>query len=185
MNLTNIKSLSKGSHKSKAEGACIMELVSLLANEPWSYRPECASDSITTFCIWINDEGDQKHRDKLLVLAPQIVGTKDHRKEAARAKLYAEYASWCKNQAAEYATEFAEYAEYAEYAAKSAKSAKYAEYAAKSAAKSAEYAKSAAEYAKSAAEFAKSAAEFAKSAAEFRVKLYDKAIKCLEKVLAV
>jgi hypothetical protein len=145
-----------------------MELVSLLANEPWSYRPECASDSITTFCIWINDEGDQKHRDKLLVLAPQIVGTKDHRKEAARAKLYAEYASWCKDQAtefaAEYATEFA--AEYADKYAKSA--AEFAEFAAEFAA---EYAD---KYAKSAAEFA-----------EFRVKLYDKAIECLEKVLAV
>ena len=156
--------LTKGQHKyskKPEDGACIMELVSYMANEPWSDAPQCASSSITSFCIWINDSGDQEHRDRLLVLAPKIINTRDYKKEPERANLFAEYALWCAGEAK---------------SAKSVKSA--AEYAAEYAAKSAEYA------AESATQSAQYAAEYAKSAA-FRKKLYGKAIKTLEKVLDV
>ena len=132
--MNTIKKLSIGNHESVEDGACIMELVSYMANEPWSDTPQCASPSITSFCIWINDSGDQEHRDRLLVLAPKIINTRDYKKEPERANLFAEYALWCAGEA------------------KSAKSVKYAaeyaEYAAESATQSAQYA---AEYAKSAA----------------------------------
>jgi hypothetical protein len=98
-----IQSLSVGSHKKQEDGACIMELVSLLANEPWSDRPLCADPAITYFCIWINDSGDQKHRDALLLLAPQIVGTRDFKKASARAKLFSDFAFWNADRAKQFA----------------------------------------------------------------------------------
>ena len=167
---TEIKSLSVGKHSSAEEGACVMEFVSLLANEPFSDRPRCASSSITSFCIWINDNGDQEHRDRLLVLAPRIVGTTDYKKEPARAKLYSEFAFWNMEKAKGFA--------------KAAKAASHAHASAEYAKNAAEYAKDAAKNAKNAAEYAKDAAEYAKDAA-FKKELYDKAIETLEKVLAV
>jgi len=154
----NLK-LSKGSH-SGTYGACVMELVSYLANEPWSDHPQCASKSITNLAIWINDTGDQTHRDILQELAGKIINTSDWKKEPARAKLYSKFALWCSKEAAKYAKYAAaeSAAKYAEYAAK------YAEYAAESAAKSAKYA----EY-----------------AAEFRQTLYKRAIETLVAAIEV
>jgi hypothetical protein len=182
----NIEKLSVGSHKSVEKGACVMELVSLLANEPWSDRPACASASITSWCIWINDSGDQAHRDILLSLAPQIVGTRDWKKEPARAALFSDFAQ----DMAKYAAEYAEYAaKYAKYAAESAAEyARSAKYAAESAAEYAEYAARSAEYAESAAESAAKSAEYAESAAKsaaFRKTMFDQAIEVLKKCLAV
>lgn len=119
----NIKKLSTGSHKSLDDGACIMELVSYLAKEPWSDHPQCASESITRFCIWINDSGDQSHRDELMTLAPKIINTRDWKKEPTRAAIFADYALWCSGEAkpyAKYATEYAKAAaEHAKAAAES------------------------------------------------------------------
>ena len=120
MNIQEIK-LSKGSHKGQNDGACIMELVSYLAKEPWSDHPACASESVTAFAIWINDSGDQSHRDQLLELAPKIVNTRDWKKEAKRASIFADYALWCAKE-----TGFAQYA--AQYAQSAAKSAQYPEF---------------------------------------------------------
>jgi hypothetical protein len=186
-----IEKLSTGAHKAQGTDnqACIMELVSVLANEPWSDRPACASPAITSFCIWINDSGTQAHRDKLLLLAPKIVGTKDYKKDPARAQFFAEYAKWCSERAAKSAAESAEWA--AKWAARSAEWA--AESAARSAAESAEsaeYAARSAEYAAESAESAEYAAKSAVSAesaewAKIKTIIFDKAIEALERVLAV
>ena len=167
-----IEKLSVGNHAGPEQGSCINEYVSFLAKEKWSDRPACMSRSISSFTMWINDKGDQKHRDTLMLMAPRLLNTVDFSKEAARAAIFSEFAFWN--------------AEKAQGFAKSAKSAKYAKYA-ESAAK---YAESAAEFAEFAkyAEFAAEYAEYAKSAksaAEFRIACYDKAIQTLEKVLAV
>src|ERR1700677_275045 len=98
--IENLK-LSKGSHTS-TDGACVMELVSYLANEPWSDHPQCASKSITVLAIWINDAGDQAHRDTLQELAGKIINTYDWKKEPARAKLYSEFALWCSKKVAKH-----------------------------------------------------------------------------------
>ena len=165
-----IEKLSVGSHVGPEQGSCINEYVSFLAKEKWSDRPACMSRSISSFTMWINDKGGQKHRDKLMLMAPRLLDTVDFSKEAARAAIFSEFAFWN--------------AEKAQGFAKSAKSAKYAKYA-ESAAEYAEFAK----YAEFAAEHAESAAESATEStakyAEFRVECYDKAIQTLEKVLAV
>ena len=158
-----IEKLSVGSHVGPEQGSCINEYVSFLAKEKWSDRPACMSRSISSFTMWINDKGGQKHRDTLMLMAPRLLNTVDFSKEAARAAIFSEFAFWN--------------AEKAQGFAKSAKSAKYAKYAAKSA----KYAQSAAKYAQSATE---SATESAAKYAEFRVECYDKAIQTLEKVLA-
>lgn len=98
IDLDNLK-LSVGQHEVPPEvggtEACVMELVSYLAGEPWTDHPECASKSLTCLAIAINDQGDQPHRDKLKELAPRLVSTLDVNKEPARANIYAEFAKWC------------------------------------------------------------------------------------------
>ena len=69
--------LSTGSHKSFESGACIMEMVSYLANEPWSDHPECACRALTAYAIKLNDSGDDEIRARLKSLAPRLIGTRD------------------------------------------------------------------------------------------------------------
>ena len=73
--------LKHGSHSSLDKGACVMELVSYIADEPWSDHPECACPVITSFMITWNDAlPDNKERDRLLApLIPKIVGTRGSR----------------------------------------------------------------------------------------------------------
>lgn len=73
--------LSTGNHRPPApeaepEAACVMELVSYLAGEPWSDHPACACRSLTEAAICANDRGPQWVRDRLQTLAPRIVGTR-------------------------------------------------------------------------------------------------------------
>ncbi len=189
MNLEKI-SLSSGKHSNIDHGACVMEMVSYLANERWSDHPQCASPSITSLAIWIKDNGDQEHRDVLKTMAPKIVNTKDWKKEPARAKIYAEFAQWASDRAREWA-KHTKHTEYAKFAAEDAmSSAKYSKFAAKTAEydKSIAYAIYAVEDAVSSAKYVKAAAEYtAKYAmyAEFRKTLYNKAIETLEKAITV
>jgi hypothetical protein len=193
-----ITTLTVGNHETPEQGACIMEFVSLLAHESWSDKPVCASKSITAFCVWINDNGDQSHRDKLLLLAPQIVNTRDWKKEAKRAKLFSEFALWNKEKAESFGKSAAKHTEFAECTAKyAAKSVESAAQSAKFAAESADYAECAAKYAIQSAEYVDSAAEATAryaldsveyampKSAKFKKKLYDKAIETLKAVLNV
>lgn len=67
--------LSTGSHASIENGACIMEMVSYLANEPWSDHPKCACPILTGYAIRLNDRSDDETREKLKAIAPKLVGT--------------------------------------------------------------------------------------------------------------
>ena len=78
--------LKKGSHKKLEDGACIMELVSYMANEPWSDHPKCACPVLTSMAIRINDRTDTETRQKLKPLIPLLLNTKaDSKTEIARA----------------------------------------------------------------------------------------------------
>ncbi len=67
----------KGSHPTREDGLCVMEAVALLAGEPHSDSPECASVVITKLAIWVNDScSDQLRNDLLRDLPWRIVGTK-------------------------------------------------------------------------------------------------------------
>ena len=69
--------LKKGNHTSFSKGACVMEMVAYIANEPWSDRPECACPTLTSFAITLNDRADDETRQLLKPLIPKLIGTRD------------------------------------------------------------------------------------------------------------
>ncbi len=68
--------LSKGKHTSPEEGACVMELASMLAGEQFSDHPGCACPVIGSFLRAYNDSIDDDHRQDLYAYASKIVGTR-------------------------------------------------------------------------------------------------------------
>jgi hypothetical protein len=68
--------LTSGSHESLENGACIMEMVSYFADEPWSDHPKCACPILTAYSIRLNDCFNDEHRQRLKEFIPVIVGTK-------------------------------------------------------------------------------------------------------------
>jgi hypothetical protein len=80
--------LSKGRHSSPDEGACVMELASMLAGEAFSDHPKSACPVIGSFLRTYNDSVDDERRQALYAHAAQVVGTRGS-KEVARAR--AEY----------------------------------------------------------------------------------------------
>ena len=69
--------LGAGKHSSPAEGACVVELASLLAREPFSDRPDCVCPVIAAFLRGWNDRSAYADRERLLrPYAQRIVGTR-------------------------------------------------------------------------------------------------------------
>jgi hypothetical protein len=68
--------LSKGKHASPAEGACVMELASMLAGEPFSDRPASVCPVIAGFLRAYNDRIDDERRQDLYRYAAEVVGTR-------------------------------------------------------------------------------------------------------------
>jgi len=81
--------LARGRHQSPDQGACVMELASMLAAEPFSDRPHTSSPVIGAFLRTYNDGLDDERRQDLYPLASLIVGT------AASRRVEAERASRC------------------------------------------------------------------------------------------
>ena len=69
--------LASGRHRSPAEGACVMELASMLAGEPFSDRPRSVSAVIGGFLRTYNDGLDDERRQDLYAYAAEVVGTSD------------------------------------------------------------------------------------------------------------
>lgn len=67
--------LSRGKHGSPHEGACVMELASMLAGEPFSDRPRSVCPVIGAFLRIYNDRLDDERRQDLYAYAAKIVGT--------------------------------------------------------------------------------------------------------------
>lgn len=67
--------LSAGRHRSPHAGACVMELASMLAAEPFSDRSGTVSPVIGAFLRTYNDGVGDARRQELLPLASLIVGT--------------------------------------------------------------------------------------------------------------
>jgi hypothetical protein len=74
VNYQTIK-LSKGKHTSPEDGACVMELASMLAGERFSDRPRSVSPAIGSFMRGYNDLLDDRRRQDLLRYASEVVGT--------------------------------------------------------------------------------------------------------------
>ncbi len=85
MNYQTIR-LSTGRHTSPAKGACVMELASMLAGEPFSDHPPSACPVISSFLRAYNDRVNDERRQDLYRYAAELVGTRSSRiVEQARA----------------------------------------------------------------------------------------------------
>jgi hypothetical protein len=71
--------LSPGGHASPGEGACVVELASLIANEEFSDRPRCVCPVIGSFLRGLNDRAAHAERQRLVPYAPRIVGSRADR----------------------------------------------------------------------------------------------------------
>jgi hypothetical protein len=67
--------LGKGKHHSPDQGACVMELASMLAGEPFSDHPHSVSRPIAAFLRRYNDLLDDRRRQDLYPYASAVVGT--------------------------------------------------------------------------------------------------------------
>jgi hypothetical protein len=93
--------LGRGAHTSPAEGACVMELASLLVDEPFSDRPECVSPVIGGFLRAYNDLLDDRRRQDLRSYAAAVVGSRaELATEIRRARRCLQFARahpvWCR-----------------------------------------------------------------------------------------
>src|SRR3954467_2685108 len=71
--------LSRGRHASRGAGACVMELASMLAGEPFSDRARSISPTIGAFLRTYNDGLEDAARQDLYPVAAAIVGTASRR----------------------------------------------------------------------------------------------------------
>jgi hypothetical protein len=67
--------LARGRHASAGAGVCVMELASMLADEPFSDRARSISPTIGAFLRTYNDGIDDDRRQDLYPVAAAIVGT--------------------------------------------------------------------------------------------------------------
>jgi hypothetical protein len=79
--------LSKGKHASPEDGACVMELASMLAGEPFTDHPTSVCPVIASFLRSYNDSIDEGRRQSLYECAAKVVGSRTgQRVQAARAE---------------------------------------------------------------------------------------------------
>ena len=69
--------LGKGKHASPDDGACVMELASMLAGEPFSDHPATVCPVIGSFLRAYNDAIDDDRRQDLYAYASRIVGSRE------------------------------------------------------------------------------------------------------------
>src|SRR5579884_2061315 len=67
--------LAKGRHSSPQGGVCVMELVSMLAGEPFTDRPTTACPVIASFMRGYNDRVDDQRRQDLRRCDADLVGS--------------------------------------------------------------------------------------------------------------
>ena len=83
--------LSRGRHTSPEDGACVIELASMLAGEPFSDHPSAVCPVIAAFMRVYNDAVDDERRQELYGYASKVVGSRaGERVTAARATHLAE-----------------------------------------------------------------------------------------------
>jgi hypothetical protein len=86
--------LGKGKHSSPEDGACVMELASMLAGERFSDHPQSVCPAIGSFLRAYNDSIDDTRRQDLYAYASKVVGSRSTRAvERARAERLTEWAS--------------------------------------------------------------------------------------------
>jgi len=86
--------LSRGKHASPAEGACVMELASMLAGEPFSDHPISVCPVIGAFLRTYNDSVEDGRRQDLYAYASKVVGSRSS--EAVERERQAHLERWTK-----------------------------------------------------------------------------------------
>jgi len=76
--------LARGRHDSPDDGACVMELVSMLAGEEFSDRPRTACPVVGAFLRAYNDLAPPSRRQDLLGCASRLVGSRNPHAERER-----------------------------------------------------------------------------------------------------
>jgi hypothetical protein len=85
--------LGKGKHSTPEEGACVMELASMLAGEPFTDHPACVCPVIGSFLRSYNDSVDDRRRQTLYEYASMVVGSRGSRRaQQERADRLAQWA---------------------------------------------------------------------------------------------
>ena len=85
--------LSKGKHSTPEDGACVMELASMLAGEPFTDHPASVCPVIGSFLRSYNDSIDERRRQSLYDYASKVVGSRSSRRaQEARAERLTEWA---------------------------------------------------------------------------------------------
>ncbi len=86
--------LSKGKHSSPRDGACVMELASMLAGEKFTDHPESVCPAIGSFLRAYNDAVEDDRRQDLYAYAARVVGTRASEEvERTRAERLLEWAA--------------------------------------------------------------------------------------------
>lgn len=76
--------LGKGKHASARDGACVMELASMLAGEPFTDQPRSVCRVIAAYLRAYNDGADDQQRQQLYGVAARVVGTREGREVERR-----------------------------------------------------------------------------------------------------
>src|SRR3954447_20203700 len=66
----------RGRHSSPERGACVMEVASMLAAEPFTDEPQCVCPVIAEFLRTYNDQVDHARRQDLFEYAALVVDTR-------------------------------------------------------------------------------------------------------------
>jgi hypothetical protein len=76
--------LARGRHKSPDQGACVMELASMIAGERFTDHPRSVCPAIASFLRAYNDLVPSSSRDELYPYAARVVGSRGSRRTARR-----------------------------------------------------------------------------------------------------
>jgi hypothetical protein len=86
--------ITRGRHRSPDEGACVMELASMLAGERFTDRPVCTDPVIAAYLRALNDRLPHRVRQRLVPYAAAVVGTRGTEQDSRRWRdLCLEYAT--------------------------------------------------------------------------------------------
>lgn len=76
--------LRPGRHSSPEQGACVVELASMLAGERFSDHPRSVCPVIASYMRTVNDRLDEEERQELYPYAAAIVGSRGSRRLSVR-----------------------------------------------------------------------------------------------------
>jgi hypothetical protein len=76
--------LDAGGHSNPADGHCLLEVVSMLAGQPFNDHPPCVSPVLRSYGIALNDRWNDEQRQKLLPYAPRLLNTAGDGQDVAR-----------------------------------------------------------------------------------------------------